>query len=104
MNDEIPDRAGTLAVLRVLCEHEPVLMLSGDGEGYGTRWTVNGQQIQPVIARFLMHAGYIAESGVTEFGARKLVLTPEGLEFRKQGLLWWDNLGVFQRMKITIFG
>ena len=64
--------------------NEPILMLSGDDEGYGSRWTIGGQQVQPAIARYLMESGFVAEIGQTEFGARKLALTPSGNQFRKK--------------------
>jgi len=100
----IPNRAETLNVLRLLRNNEPVLMLSGDGAGYGARWTVFGQQIQPAIARYLMQEGFIGESGTTEFGAKKLTLTPAGAEFRQDGIDWWRSLSMFQKIKATIFG
>ena len=74
----IPQRAETLQVLRLISEHEPMLMLTGDDEGYGSRWTLSGQQVQPAIARYLMESGFVAEIGKTEFGARKLTLTATG--------------------------
>ena len=40
----IPHRAETLQVLRLII-NEPILMLSGDDEGYGSRWTIGGQQV-----------------------------------------------------------
>jgi hypothetical protein len=100
----IPNRAETLEVLRLLRDNEPILMLSGDGEGYGTRWTIFGQQIQPAIARYLMKEGFIAESGTTEFGAKKLTLTSAGAEFRQDGMSWWSGLSILQKIKTTIFG
>lgn len=103
-NPSIPNRAETLKVLRLMGEHAPILMLTGDGEGYGTRWILHGQQVQPAIARYLMKAGFIADSGATEFGARKLALTPRGSQFREDGEHWWKSLSLFQKLKITIFG
>lgn len=85
-------------------EHAPILMLGGDEDGYGTRWTLHGQQVQPAIARYLMKTGFIADDGATEFGARKLALTPRGSKFRKDGEEWWSSLGLLQKLKITIFG
>lgn len=102
----IPLRAETLEILRLMGECAPILMLTGgDGdEGFGTRWTLHGQQIQPGIARYLMEAGYIAETGVTEFGARKLGLTPAGIEFRAAGQRWWAGLGFLERLWAKVFG
>ena len=78
----IPQRAQTLQVLRLMGPFEPILMLTGDDEGYGSRWTLSGEQVQPAIARFLMESGFIASIGKTEFGAIKLALTEKGSEFR----------------------
>lgn len=100
----IPQRAETLQVLRLISEFEPLLMLTGDDEGYGSRWTIAGQQVQPAIARYLMESGFIAEIGKTEFGARKLVLTETGSDFRKRGLNWWGELNFLQKLKVTLFG
>lgn len=100
----IPSRAETLKVLRLMGQHAPILMLAGDEDGYGTRWILDGQQVQPAIARYLMRAGFIDDSGATEFGARKLALTPRGSKFREDGEDWWSSLGPFQKLKIMIFG
>ena len=100
----IPNRAYTLKVLRFMGAHEPILMLTGSDDGFGTRWTLHGQQVQPAIAQYLMGAGFVAESGRTEFGARKLALTDAGTRFRDEGLRWWAGLGLLQKLKITIFG
>lgn len=100
----IPNRAETLKVLRLMGEHAPILMLTGSEDGYGTRWTLHGMQVQPAIARYLMDAGFIAESGRTEFGARKLVLTETGTRFRGVGVRWWSGLGVLQKLKVMLFG
>jgi hypothetical protein len=100
----IPDRAETLKVLRLMGDHQPILMLCGDPDGYGTRWTLDGQQVQPAIARYLMAAGHIADSGATELGARKLALTATGTQFRKDGVLWWASLSLLQRLRITFLG
>lgn len=100
----IPNRAETLQVLRLVGEFAPVLMLTGDADGFGTRWTVDGQQIQPAIARYLMEQGFLTESGATEFGARKLVLTGVGVRFREDGIAWWERLSLLQRLKVTVFG
>ncbi|MRR49541.1 MAG: hypothetical protein EG825_01285 [Rhodocyclaceae bacterium] len=102
----IPRRAETLEILRLMGDCAPILMLTGgDGDkGFGTRWTLHGQQIQPGIARYLMDAGYIAETGVTEFGAHKLNLTPAGIEFRAAGQRWWSGLGFIERLWTKVFG
>ena len=103
-SDIIPQRAETLQVLRLMGPFEPILMLTGDDEGYGSRWTLSGQQIQPAIARFLMDSGFIADSGKTEFGAVKLALTDKGREFRENGLAWWAELNFLEKLKITFLG
>lgn len=100
----IPQRAETLQVLRLMGPLEPILMLTGDDEGYGSRWTLSGQQVQPAIARFLMESGFIADIGKTEFGAIKLMLTEKGIEFRKNGLAWWGELDFLEKLKVTVFG
>lgn len=100
----IPQRAETLQILRLISDYEPMLMLSGDEEGYGSRWTLSGQQVQPAIARYLMESGFVAEIGKTEFGARKLTLTATGSELREKGLRWWDGLNFLQKLKVTLFG
>lgn len=100
----IPQRAETLQVLRLISDYEPMLMLSGDEEGYGSRWTLSGQQVQPAIARYLMESGFVAEIGKTEFGAIKLALTERGNTFRTKGLAWWAELNFLQKLKVTLFG
>ncbi|MBS1145166.1 MAG: hypothetical protein H6R14_2572 [Proteobacteria bacterium] len=100
----IPQRAETLQILRLMGSFEPILMLTGDDEGYGSRWTLSGQQVQPAIARFLMDCGFIADAGKTEFGAIKLMLTEKGKEFREKGLAWWAELNFLEKLKITVFG
>jgi len=100
----IPQRAETLQILRMISEFEPMLMLTGDDEGYGSRWTLSGQQVQPAIARFLMESGFIADIGKTEFGAIKLALTDKGSQFREKGVLWWSELNFMQKVKIRVFG
>lgn len=100
----IPQRAETLQVLRLISDCEPMLMLSGDDEGYGSRWTLSGQQVQPAIARYLMESGFVADIGKTEFGARKLTLTETGSELREKGLRWWSGLNFLEKLKITLFG
>ena len=100
----IPNRVETLRVLRLMGDYEPLLMLAGSDDGYGTRWTLGGQQIQPAIARYLMEAGFVAEEGKTQFGARKLALTADGVRFRENGVRWWAGLSFLQKLKVTIFG
>ena len=41
-SSKIPRRAETLQVLRLIGERQPLLMLSGSDDGYGTRWTLGG--------------------------------------------------------------
>ena len=79
-------------------------MLPAADDGFGTRWVLDGQQVQPGIAKYLMDAGFVADTGATEFGARILTLTDSGLRFRENGVLWWKSLGFLERLKITIFG
>lgn len=100
----IPSRAETLQVLKLMGNAEPILMLPGDQEGYGSRWTIAGQQVQPAIARFLMDSGFIVETGKTELGARRLALTESGQSFREKGLRWWAGLTFLQKLKITLLG
>ena len=100
----IPQRAETLQILRLISDYEPMLMLTGDEEGYGSRWTLSGQQVQPAIARYLMESGFVAEIGKTDFGARKLTLTASGNELREKGLRWWASLNFLQKLKVTLFG
>jgi hypothetical protein len=83
---------------------EPILMLTGDADGYGTRWTLCGQEVQPAIARFLMEEGFIADTGSTEFGARMLALTATGAQFRSDGARWWAGLSALQRLWAVITG
>ena len=100
----IPNRVETLRVLRLMGDCDPILMLVGSDDGYGTRWTLGGQQVQPAIARYLMDAGYVAENGKTQFGARRLALTADGRDFRKRGVAWWAGLSAFQKLKVTFLG
>ena len=100
----IPNRAQTLEVLRLMGKNRPMLMLCGEDDGYGTRWLLDGQEVLPGIAKYLMHAGLIAEAGATEFGARRLRLTDSGARALANGVLWWQGLGFLQRLKITILG
>ena len=101
---DVPQRAETLQILRMISKFEPMLMLSGDDEGYGSRWTLSGQQVQPAIARFLMESGFIADIGRTEFGAIKLALTEKGSEFRERGIRWWSALSYLQKLKVMLLG
>lgn len=103
-NARIPARAETLKVLRLMGDYRPILMLRGDSDGYGARWTMDGQQIQPAIATWLMKSGFIADVGATEMGARKLALTESGARFRSEGLAWWAGLGLLEKLKILILG
>ena len=100
----IPDRAMTLAVLRRMNEQRPLLMLPAELNGYGARWLLDGQQVLPPIAKYLMRMGFIVERGATELGARRFLLTESGSRFRERGLLWWKGLGLLQRLQIRLFG
>ena len=104
MHHSIPSRAETLEILRMMGDFEPILMLASDGEGYGTRWTLHGQELPSPIVRYLLEEGCLAPDGITEMGARKLVLTAEGATFRDDGNQWWSELSVFQRIKIRLLG
>ena len=103
-NARIPNRAETLKVLRLMGDYRPMLMLRGASDGYGSRWTIDGQQIQPAIATYLMKSSFIADSGATEMGARTLTLTESGTRFRTDGLAWWARLGPLEKLKIVVFG
>lgn len=100
----IPSRAETLKVLRLMGSHAPIMMLRGEDNGFGCRWTLHGMQVQPAIAGWLMEQGYLADSGPTEMGARCLILTPAGIEFRDRGLRWWSELGILGRLKVMVLG
>ena len=100
----IPARAQTLTVLRYMSPREPILMLPGEEDGYGTRWTLSGQQVQPAIAQYLMSRGLIAETGRTELGARKLTLTTAGLRVREDGIHWWSGLSLIEKLRVILFG
>jgi hypothetical protein len=104
MHHSIPSRAETLEILRMMGDFEPILMLASDGEGYGTRWTLHGQELPSPIVRYLMEQDCVADAGITEMGARKLALTPAGAVFRDEGTLWWSELSFLQRIKIRLFG
>jgi len=103
-NQSIPCRAQTLDVLRLMGSSLPILMLQGDDDGFGTRWLLDGQQVEPGIARYLMDEGFIAENGATEFGARRLTLTDAGLRFRTNGVQWWRSLGFLERLSVWFLG
>lgn len=103
-NSAIPNRAETLRTLRLMGDYVPMLMLSGDADGYGARWIIDGHLVQPAIASWLMQEGFIADAGATELGVRKLALTADGIEFRRKGVLWWSGLGRLARLQIVIFG
>jgi hypothetical protein len=100
----IPDPAQTLNVLSLMGDHSPIMMLRGDDDGFGTRWTLHGQQVQPAIAQYLMKAHYLVDAGATEMGARKLMLTEAGIEFRRAGQRWWNGLGLLEKLKVRLFG
>lgn len=100
----IPNRFEALEVMRLMGRFAPLMMLGGDADGYGARWTIHGHEVQPGIARYLMEQGYLADAGATELGARRLLLTDAGLSFREDGLAWWTSLGFFAKLKIRIRG
>jgi hypothetical protein len=104
MKSAIPNRAQTLKLLRLMGEHAPLLLLRGEADGYGDRWTLHGGEVLPAIAGWLMQSGYVADAGATEMGARRLLLTPAGVEFRRQGLDWWAQLGPLARLRVVVFG
>ena len=100
----IPRRAQTLAVLRLMGRGRPMLMLPGDDDGYGCRWLLDGGEVPPAIAKYLMDTACIADVGATEFGARTLALTDSGLRLRDDGRRWWANLGLLQRLWVIVLG
>jgi hypothetical protein len=100
----IPARFEILELMRLMGRYAPVIMLSGEADGYGARWLLHGHEVQPAIARYLMEQGYLADDGATELGARKLVLTAAGIRFRDDGYAWWNSLGPLQKLKVRIFG
>ena len=100
----IPSRAQTLEVLRLMGAHRPMLMLPGDVDGFGSRWLLDGQQVPPAIATYLMNTDLVADIGATEFGARRLTLTDSGKRLLENGVHWWNSLSFLERLKITIFG
>ena len=101
---QIPGRAETLAVLHVMYDGLPMLLLPGDGCGYGARWVLDGQSVQPAIATYLMESGYIVETGRTEFGAVVLRMTPDGVRFSDAGQRWWRSLSLLARLRVRFFG
>lgn len=101
---DIPQRADTLRIMQLISPAEPILMLKGGSDDYGTRWTLSGQQIEPSIVRFLQDHAYLMESGKTEFGALRLCLSPAGVRFRDEGIVWWQSLGWWQRLKVVLLG
>ena len=103
-NTLIPHRAETLQVLRLMGDFHPMIMLCGADDGFGTRWLLEGHQVQPAIASYLMRAGFIAESGTTELGARQLGLTAIGKQFLDCGLRWWNGLSLVERLGARVFG
>jgi hypothetical protein len=103
-NADIPSRAETLKLLRLMGAHAPMLMLRGEDNGFGCRWTLHGMQVQPAIADWLMKKGYLTDEGPTEMGARRLGLTAEGIAFRDDGLRWWAQLGPLGRLRVILFG
>ncbi len=104
MKSAIPNRAQTLKLLRLMGEHAPILYLRGEDDGFGDRWTLHGGEVPPAIAGWLMQSGYVADIGATEMGARRLLLTPAGVEFRADGLRWWAQLGRLARLRVIVFG
>lgn len=104
LRKSIPNRAQTLEVLRLMGAYRPLLMLPGDDDGYGSRWLLDGQQVLPGIAKFLIDAGYLVDAGVTEFGARQLALSDSGKRFRDDGVRWWSGLSRLQRLWVIVVG
>ena len=84
--------------------YRPLLMLPGYKDGYGTRWAIDGQQVPPGIAKYLMEAGFVADGGATEFGARRLMLTDSGKRLRASGIHWWQSLGFLERLRVRFLG
>lgn len=100
----IPTRAQTLAVLRLMGTYRPILMLPGAEDGGGRRWLLDGQQVLPGIAKYLMNFGFVADSGATDLGARKLALTEAGRRLRDNGVRWWKSLNTLQRLQVIVLG
>lgn len=104
MRTAIPNRAQTLKLLRLMGDHAPILHLRGEADGYGERWTLHGAEVPPAIAGWLMQSGYVADAGATEMGAHRLLLTPDGIAFRADGLRWWAQLGPVAKLRVIVFG
>lgn len=100
----IPFRAQTLDVLRLMGNFRPLLMLPGDDDGYGARWLLDGAQVLPGIAKYLIDGGFVAPTGTTGFGARELTLTAAGRRLRDNGLRWWSGLSLLQRCWVIVLG
>jgi len=100
----VPDRARMLNTLGYLGRYRPMLLLPGSDDDYGSRCTLDGHPVQPVIAEFLIKHEFVADVGNTDFGARILTLTNAGIEFREKGKQWWGNLSLIQRINIYIVG
>ncbi|MBS1230000.1 MAG: hypothetical protein H6R17_3277 [Proteobacteria bacterium] len=100
----IPNRAQTLDVLRLMGNYRPLLMLPGDDDGYGARWLLDGGEVPPGIAKYLIDGGFVAPTGTTGFGARELTLTESGRRLRDNGLRWWAGLGLLQRWWVIVRG
>ena len=100
----IPNRAQTLEVLRLMGAYRPLLMLPGDDDGYGARWLLDGGEVQPGIAKYLIDGGFVGETGATGCGARELTLTAAGLRLRDNGLRWWASLSLLQRWWVIVRG
>ena len=100
----IPHRAQTLAVLRLMGDREPILMLGEAADICGTRWMLDGVEVPPAIAKYLLREGYIAKAAVTELGAQCLMITAAGKAFRAAGLRWWRRIGWLGRLRVWICG
>ena len=100
----IPNRAQTLDVLRLMGRYRPLLMLPGDDDGYGARWLLDGVEVQPGIAKYLIDGGFVAQTATTGFGARELTLTDSGRRLLDNGLRWWASLGLLQRWWVIVLG
>jgi len=100
----VPDPAETIKVLSLMGNFAPMLMLRGDADGYGARWSVQGHPVEPAIARYLMELEYVVDAGATEMGARRLTLTESGVRNRTDGMRWWSDLSRWQKLKVRIFG
>ena len=100
----ISNRAQTLDVLRLMGRYRPLLMLPGDDDGYGARWLLDGAQVQPSIAKYLIDGDFVAQTGTTGFGARELTLTESGQRLRDNGLRWWASLSLLQRLWVIVRG